>query len=380
MTPTARAEAVRGMAQALGFSHTTFTTARTAEEDRARLETWCAAGKAAGMAWLTRTPERRASPTAFLPEAVSVISLGVSYFQGPFPEAPSVPSGRVARYAWGEDYHAVIEKRLDSFRRALAEAWGPSVVSRPAVDIQPLLERAFARRGGLGFVGKNTNLIRPGVGSFLFLADVVVNLDLPPDPPLPQGCGACAHCATSCPTGALDTPFSLDARLCLSYHTIENRGALPPPLRSKMGDWLFGCDDCQTVCPYNARALETQWPEFRAERGPGPWLALAEVLSLRSKEAFRARFGTTALARAKRAGLVRNACVVAANGGHVETLRSLLEDCLRADEDPQVRGHAAWALGRGGGAGAAGVLERALAAETHAEVRDEIRAAREGRA
>jgi epoxyqueuosine reductase len=294
------------------------------------------------------------------------------------PEAPAIPVGRVERYAWGGDYHAVIEERLETFRQGLTAAWGPGVLSRPAVDAQPLLERAFARRGGLGFIGKNTNLIRPGVGSFLFLADVLVNLDLPPDRPLPQGCGGCVQCAAVCPTGALAVPFSLDARRCVSFHTIENRGGIPRDLRPGMGSWLFGCDDCQEVCPFNARAKETLWPEFRADRGPGAWVPLRDILEARTREVFQSRFGKTSLARAKRAGLVRNACVVAANRGHVDQLRPLLEDCLRHDAEAVVRGHAAWALGRGLGTAARPLLERALSAETDASVRDELTAAWEG--
>jgi epoxyqueuosine reductase len=206
------------------------------------------------------------------------------------------------------------------------------------------MEKAFARRAGLGFMGKNTNLINPGAGSWLFLTELVVNAAVPDDPPAPQGCGGCTSCQTSCPTGALDTPYVLDARLCVSYHTIENRGAIPPALRPGLGAWIFGCDDCQEVCPFNARPLESRWPEFSPERGAGAWLSLAEVLSLREDAAFQARFAGTPLLRAKRAGLVRNACVAARNRGAVDELRGLLEECRDADASPVVREHAAWAL------------------------------------
>lgn len=368
MTP---AEVVRAAAAEIGFDAVAFTAASPAESDGAFLSDWVGAGKAAGMGWLGRDPARRARPTSLLPEARTLITLGVSYYEEEPTPPPAGPAGRVARYAWGEDYHAVIEWRLEELRDRLRLAFGPGVISRPAVDIQPLLERAFARRAGLGFVGKNTNLIRPGGGSFLFLADLLVNLELPPDGAVPQGCGACTRCQDACPTGALDTPFELDARLCVAYHTIENRGAIPRELRPRMGRWVFGCDDCQDVCPFNARAAARRWPEFSSRRGPGPWLGLADLLRLDSDEAFRVRFRGTSILRAKRAGLVRNACVASANGGAAERLADLLDERLRRDTDPVVREHAAWALGRAGRAGR-DRLGRAWAAEEHPAVKEEI--------
>lgn len=368
MTP---AETVRAAAAGIGFDAVAFTAASPADADGAFLADWCGAGKAAGMGWLGRDPARRARPTSLLPEARTLITLGVSYYEEEPAPPPAGPAGRVARYAWGEDYHAVIERRLEELRDRLRLAFGPGVISRPAVDIQPLLERAFARRAGLGFVGKNTNLIRPGGGSFLFLADLLVNLELPPEGAVPQGCGACRRCQDACPTGALDTPFELDARLCVAYHTIENRGAIPRDLRPRMGRWVFGCDDCQDVCPFNARAAAQRWPEFSSRRGPGPWLRLEDLLALESDESFRVRFRGTSILRAKRAGLVRNACVATANGGHAERLADLLDERLRRDADPVVREHAAWALGRAGRAGR-GRLDRAWSTEDHPAVKEEI--------
>ncbi len=313
-------------------------------EDLDFFRRWLEGGSAADMApWLARAPERRADARTFLPDALGVISLGVSYSPGPVPPPPSVPSGRVARYAWGEDYHDVIAHRVESFRDSLSREIS-GLVSRSAVDAQPLLERAFARRAGLGFIGKNTNLIVPGAGSWMFLAELVVNVALPFDPLTAQGCGGCVKCLGSCPTGALNTPFALDSRRCVAYHTIENRGSVLTEIRPRLGPWLFGCDDCQDPCPFNARPLESKWPEFSPERGAGPWLPLAEILSLRGDASFRERFRGTPLLRAKRAGLVRNACVVARNIGAVGELKPLLEECREKDESPMVREHAAWAL------------------------------------
>jgi epoxyqueuosine reductase len=297
---------------------------------------------------------------------LGLITLGVSYFQGPLPQRPARPAGRVARYAWGEDYHEVLGRRVLEFRAALKERW--SFATRDALDAQPLLERAFARRAGLGFVGKNTNVIAPRGGSWFFLAEVLVDAALPADAPAPQGCGECSRCQTACPTDALAEPFRLNARECIAYHTIENRGWIPADFRPKLGDWLFGCDDCQDVCPFNARAKETRWPEFRADRGVGAWVDLSEVLSLRDNAAFKARFGKTPLSRAKRAGLVRNAAIVAGNLRE-EALAPLLAERLASDPEPVVRGHAAWALGL---LGEKGALDRARGTETDPAVREEI--------
>jgi epoxyqueuosine reductase len=342
--PAVDAARVRAIAGEIGFDRVAFANADVAVDALSFLTRWLAEGNAADMArWLSRAPERRADPSAFLPGALGVISLGVGYRKGALPPPPDAPAGRVARYAWGADYHEAIERRLALLQEALAREF-PGLASRPAVDAQPLLERAFARRAGLGFIGKNTNLIAPGAGSWLFLTELVVNVPLPPDPPVAQGCGGCRECQTGCPTGALDIPFSLDARLCVSYQTIENRASIPTEMRPKLGGWLFGCDDCQEVCPFNARPLEASWPEFSAERGAGPWLPLAEVLAMRSDADFKKRFAGTPILRAKRAGLVRNACVVARNRGAAGELKALLEECRDADESPVVREHAAWAL------------------------------------
>ncbi len=339
----AGAARIKDLARGMGFDHVSFANVDVPSDDRDFLARWLEDGKAADMArWLARDPARRTDPSAFLPGALGVISLGVSYFRGPVPPPPSAPAGRVARYAWGQDYHEAILQRLDALREAFV-TFCPGLASRPAVDAQPLLERAFARRSGLGFVGKNTNVIAPRTGSWIFLTELVVNVPLPPDAPAPQGCGGCTACQTACPTGALDADYQLDARLCVSYHTIENRGSIPPEVRPKLGAWIFGCDDCQEVCPFNARAKEASWPEFAPERGAGPWLSLADVLSLRSDAAFQEKFKGTPILRAKRAGLVRNACVAARNTGAGE-LRPLLAECRDHDPSPVVREHAAWAL------------------------------------
>jgi epoxyqueuosine reductase len=369
MTQTLQLD-VKGLARRFGFDVAAVAPLQISESDRDFFRDWCRDGMAADMAWLTRDPDRRSEPQKLLPEAASVLTLGVSYFQGPLPPRPQIPSGRVARYAWGLDYHDVIVKRLEEFRAALEKECGPGLKTRHALDSQPLLERAFARRAGLGFIGKNTNLIAPGVGSWIFLTELLVNVPLSADEPIAQGCGGCTECQSACPTNALDTAFKLDARKCIAYHTIENRGWIPVEFRGKMGDWIFGCDDCQDVCPFNARAKETQWPEFRAENGTGAWISLADILRIKTPEAFKARFRGTPVLRAKRAGLVRNACLAAASQ-RAEELLPLLTDCL-SDAEPIVRGHAAWAVGKFPFEKTRRDLDAALSRESDPQVRMEI--------
>jgi len=374
MITPAQAQRGKGAARELGFDLAAYASVEIPAADRDFFLDWCGRGLAAGMGWLARDPARRADPTAFLPGALGVVTLGVRYYQGPVPPPPAEPSGRVARYAWGRDYHEVISARVEALAARLKDEWGPGLRVRGGLDAQPILERAFARRAGLGFAGKNTNIIAPRMGSWIFLAELVVNRALPADAPVAQGCGQCVQCQRHCPTGALDTAHQLDARLCIAYHTIENRGWIPRDLRPRLGHWLFGCDDCQDVCPFNARAQETRWPEFRAENGAGPWVGLRSILSSRSPEAFKARFRGTPLLRAKRAGLLRNAAVVAANTGAVD-LAPDLERCLVEDADPLVRGHAAWALGR---LNVRRALRGGWARETDAGARAEIAFALDG--
>jgi epoxyqueuosine reductase len=231
------AHPIKDIARSLGFDLVSFTNVDVPESDRDFFLEWCRRGNAADMAWLTRDPARRAEPRTLLSGALGVITLGVSYFQGPLPPPPGRPAGRVARYAWGEDYHDVLERRLDALQAELAKLFGGDFHARRAVDAQPLLERAFARRAGLGFAGKNTNLIAPRAGSWIFLTELIVNVDLPADPPVAQGCGECRECQTACPTDALAVPFQLNARECIAYHTIENRGWIPAA--SQNGELAF---------------------------------------------------------------------------------------------------------------------------------------------
>ena len=335
-------------ARAAGFDLVGVTTAEPLEAGGERLREWQEAGMAADMGYMRRPVELLSDPRKLQKSAKSVVSLGVSYYPGDHPENTG-DGGRVARYAWGRDYHEVIKERLFRLRGELEEELGVRIKARGFTDAVPLLERSAAQHAGLGFFGRNSCLINGETGSYFFIADLIVDLELEPDAPGTGTCGRCTRCMDRCPTGAIKAPGVVDARLCISYLTIENRGEIPRSLRPLVGDWAFGCDVCQEVCPYNKRkAAKSRWPEFSEEAGVGPYLRLEEVLGLRTEEEFERRFAGTPLTRPGRAGLLRNCCVAAGNL-RLERAVPVLVECLREDPSPLVRSHAAWALGEIGG-------------------------------
>ena len=358
-------------AREAGFDLVGVASAEPLREGGERLREWQEAGMAADMGYMHRPVELLSNPKKLQKSARSVVSLGVSYYPGDHPENEG--AGRVARYAWGRDYHEVIKVRLFRLRRELEEELGVGIKARGFTDAVPLLERSAAQRAGLGFFGRNSCLINGEVGSYFFIADLVVDLDLEPDPPGTGTCGRCTRCIDRCPTGAIKAPGVVDARLCISYLTIENRGEIPRELRPKVGDWAFGCDVCQEVCPYNkTKASKSRWPEFSAEAGHGPFLEIEEVLKIGTEEEFEEIFAGTPLTRPGRAGLLRNCCVAAGNLGLKQAVPALVR-ALREDPSALVRGHAAWALGEIGGAEAA--LGEALETEEDWWCKDEIRLA-----
>ena len=362
-------------ARAKGFDLVGVTSAEPLAEGGERLKEWQEAGMAADMGYMHRPAELLSEPKRLQKSARSVVSLGVSYYPGDHPENDG---GRVARYAWGKDYHIVIKERLRSLRVELEEALGLRIKARAFTDAVPLLERSAAQHAGLGFFGRNSCLINGNLGSYFFIADLILDLELEPDVHGTGTCGKCTRCMASCPTGAIKAPGLVDARLCISYLTIENKGAIPRELRRAVGDWAFGCDICQEVCPYNKRkATMSRWPEFSAGTGAGPYLKIEEVLGIRTEQEFEECFEGTPLTRPGRAGLLRNCCVAAGNLGLADAIPALVE-CLREDESPLVRGHAAWALGEIGGSEAAAALREALEREPDGECLLEIEAALEG--
>jgi epoxyqueuosine reductase len=330
---------IKEQARRLGFDLAGIAPAAEAD-DFPRLRAWLAEGFAGDMAYMHRHGEARRHPASVLPEVRSVIMVAMSY--KPAGQAEPAAAAKVARYARGNDYHDVLRQRLCGLR-AWLQGEVPGCRGRGVVDTAPLLERDFARRAGLGWVGKNAMLLNKRLGSYLFLGALLVDLELRADAPHAAAhCGTCTACLDACPTGAFAGPGRLDARRCISYLTIELRGPVPEELRRPVGDWLFGCDVCQEVCPWNHKAPAGAEPAF----GPHPDLIAvdpAELLGL-SEEAFRARFRGTALTRPKRRGLLRNAALVLGNRGDQAALPAL----RRALEDPEllVREAARWAIGQ----------------------------------
>lgn len=324
------------------------------------------------MSYLERHLAERSDPRRLLPGAKSILCVAASYAPDPLFPADPFWSG-VARYAHGEDYHDEFRRRIEGLAATL-ESDFPGLRWRAAVDTAPLLEREWAARAGLGAVGKNGCLIHPELGSWLLLGSLVTNLDLEPDLPLADLCGQCSRCLEACPTDAFPAPFVLDSRRCISYWTIEHRGPIAPEMRPLLGKWVFGCDRCQEVCPWNRGA-----PPARRSPSGGVddrrRLSLVELLQLSDQE-LRRRIQGSALRRAKPDGLRRNAAVVLGNRGAQEDAGVLAEALGHAS--PVVRQHAAWALGRLGGAEARQALQRAMGCEADPEVRAEIAAALEG--
>lgn len=329
-------------------------------------------GDFAGLPWFDEARAIVATdPRLSLPGARSLLLLSASYRHPNPPRSGRRPRGRIARYAWGRDYHRVLEKRARPLLRHLAQQ-RPDAKSRFMVDHGPLAERAFARAAGLGWQGKNTLLLARGVGSYTFLAAILTTAVLEPDPPVAQGCGACARCLPACPTGALRSEYDLVSDLCIAHHTIENRGVIPRALRPLIGDWVFGCDLCQDACPVNDSPRSEGLPEFAAADEDAAFPDLLALLEIDEAE-FRRRFAGRAILRAKYAGFVRNVCVALGNAGDPSAAGPL----ARALEHREtlVRGHAAWALGRLGERRP--LLDR-RAREPDRWVRDEIDCALEG--
>lgn len=318
---------------------------------------WLAAGHHGEMGWLARDPERRLDPARVVPGARSVISVGLSYAViAPPEERWNDPRcGRIARYAWGPDYHEVLLPMLMELGRFVEGEAGRPVAWRAYVDTGPVLEREVAARAGLGFVGRNTLLVTPSFGSFLFLGEILTDLELPPDASAQDGgatlkhggkeagCGTCHRCLEACPTHAFPAAYVLNSRRCISYLTIEHRGSIAEELRPLMKNWIYGCDECQTVCPWVkqfSRPGKTRFlhadPEFVAPR-------LTDLLGL-DDEGFRVRFRGTPVLRTKRRGLLRNVCIALGNSGDPSALPAL-ERAL-TDPEPLIREHAAWAIQR----------------------------------
>lgn len=367
-------EALRQRLQALGFDEVRFAAVAGGQDSS--LRDWLAAGHQADMHWLERTAEKRMNADLVLPEARTVILLGVNYWAGSVRERPEAhrKKPRWAGYALNLDYHDTLKPGLAAAGRVLEEVGGVSAADyRYYVDTGPVLERGWAARSGLGFRGKNAMLISKKHGNWLFLASILTRLEIAPDEPLrkktlpvgagePAGllCGKCTRCLDACPTDAFPAPGVVDARRCISYQTIENKGIIPRELRAGIGERIYGCDVCLEVCPWNRFAQAGRRMLLSARQDIAA-IGLEEILAL-TPGRFAEFFKGTAIKRLKLTGLLRNACIVAGNTGAAELLPALSR--LATHESPVVRAHAVWAVLRLAGENAGPWLHAARRQET----------------
>lgn len=363
-------ERIQNRAHDLGFELVGITPAEESQTIQ-RYREWLKNGYAGEMGYLERHLPLKKDTRRLLQEAKSVISLAMNYYTlDPPNELVNDPSrGQISRYAWGDDYHEVIRTRLLKLVEYIRNTAETEIKSRVFVDSGPILEREFAQKAKLGWIGKNTNLINWRSGSWYFLAEVLVNLELEYTSELLRGsCGTCTKCIEVCPTDAIVEPNWLDSRLCISYLTIELRDSIPKELRSQMGNLIFGCDICQEVCPWNSKAVPTSDPAFQPRDGN----LNPELLSLvnMTQTEFSKKYKSSPIKRAKRKGFLRNVLIAIGNWGSRSALPAL-KKALR-DDEPLIRGHAAWALGQIGGKNAKQVLERQLTCEIDTDVISEI--------
>lgn len=336
----AAAEAIRDKALALGFDAVGFAAAELGPEARARLFDFLAAGQHGDMGWLARRAERRAHPRALWPEAKTVIALGLSYAPQTDPLEPlgRPDRGAISVYAHGRDYHDVVKGMLKHLAQFIVARFGSDV--KVFVDTAPVMEKPLAQRAGLGWIGKHTNLVSRRFGSWLFLGEIYTTLVLPPDPPHADRCGSCTRCLSVCPTDAFPAPYRLDATRCISYLTIEHAGPVAHDLRGRIGNRIYGCDDCLAVCPWNRFARTAGHPKLcaPAEREAPP---LAELAAL-DDAGFRQRFAGTAIKRIGRNRFVRNVLYAIGNSADPSLRPSAAS--LLDDPDPVVAEAAQWAV------------------------------------
>jgi epoxyqueuosine reductase len=345
------------LARELGFDLCRFARA-DAPEHAAEFRDWLDRGESGEMNYLIRNAEKRCDPQQVLPGGKTVVVLALNYFQGRPVAAPvspansaagtaaTTPGGRIARYAWGDDYHKLIEKKLAVLDHFLRQHGGSQ---KYYVDTGPMLERDHAAAAGIGWHGKSTMLLNRQLGTWFFLAEILTTLEFVPDPPQKNYCGSCTRCIDACPTGAITAPHQVDARLCISYLTIELKGSIPVGLRPMIGDRIYGCDDCLDACPWNRFAKVSRETAF-AMRPEIAGMKLRDYLSL-DEEKFRRLFRDSPIKRTKRRGLLRNVCVALGNVGTNDDLPAL--EKVAADVEPLISEHAQWAIGR--------IRERAVA-------------------
>tara|TARA_Y100001934_G_C12386251_1_gene796028 strand:+ start:14634 stop:15665 length:1032 start_codon:yes stop_codon:yes gene_type:complete len=335
-------ESIRQKAVDLGFDACRFTSAQRPDHS-SEFENWLKEERHGELGWLERNAHKRTNPQQVVPGAKSIICLA-SVYSGDKERTDTEPSaGTIARYARFDDYHEVLKQPLRELNSFVNELQGEEPRSKKSlwyVDTGPILERDFAQRSGLGFIGKHTNLISRNLGNWIFLSEIITTLQLEPDAPEKNHCGNCTDCIDACPTDAITAPFQLDARRCISYLTIELKGSIPEEFRPAIGNRIYGCDDCLEVCPWNRFAKDASLMNpFRREDLKTP--DLVELLSL-SEEEFRQRFRGTPMFRTKRRGVLRNVCIALGNSGNQDTLPVL--EKARQDPEPLIAEHADWAI------------------------------------
>ncbi|MDE0186088.1 MAG: tRNA epoxyqueuosine(34) reductase QueG [Candidatus Poribacteria bacterium] len=361
---------IKDFSQKLGFNLIGIVPAEPSQTID-RYERWLECGYGGEMRYLERHSPLKQNVRNLLPEAKSIITLGFNYYTIDPPDSLARDSsrGQISRYAWGTDYHDIIQKKLRRVAQFIKAAAQEHVKSRVFVDSGPILEREYAQKSGIGWIGKNTNLINWQSGSWYFLAELLVSVALDYDYLPPRGdCGTCTLCIDACPTDAIISPNLLDSRLCISYLTIELKGSIPQNLRPQMGNLIFGCDICQEVCPWNSKAKPTRERGFYPRKGN----LAPKLISLinMTQEEFSKRFKNSPIKRAKRKGFLRNVAVALGNWKS-RTAVPALKIALN-DDEPLVRAHAAWALGQINVKSAKTALRERLKVESKTEVIDEI--------
>ena len=355
-------------ARAQGFTLVGFAAVRRLVDREDFFRKWLSDGNHGSMGYLARAPGRRFDPRRLDDRYRTVVSLGHPYLA---PAAPDIDwrremRGRIAAYAFGPDYHDVVLRKARAVAATITEH-RIGAVARCYVDTGPVFEREWAAQARIGWFGKNTMTLDRNAGSYFFLAEIFTDLELEPsDAPYREHCGTCTRCLDLCPTGALVGGYKMDARVCISYLTIENRSAIPPELRSRIGNWIFGCDICQEVCPWNSPLKDS---------APSDLTPFLPDLMALDDAAFSRRFSKSAIKRAKRRGLLRNAAVALGNTRNPDAIPTLRR-AMESEPEPLVRSHAAWALGEIGGTPARRILERALG-DPDADVKSEASAALE---
>jgi epoxyqueuosine reductase len=338
------AERICSQAHKLGFDLAGIAAPQPPRRDLEFYRSWLERGDHGEMTYMARPDRvaRREDPNLILPGVRSAVCVAVNYYSGPAATSKGDPlTGHISCYAWGEDYHDWMLPRLERLGEYICREMGKDIPRRAYVDTGPVLERALAARAGLGFVGKNSCLIHPGMGSWLFLGVLLLGLELPQTGPMQLDCGTCSRCLDACPTGALAEPYRVDARRCISYLTVELKGSIPLELRPLIGDWIYGCDICQQVCPWQRFARLSTVSAFLGASREWAEPSLEDLMAL-DEEGFRQRFGNSPVLRVGRGRLLRNAAVVLGNKGGPQVVELLRRS--EKEADPLVGHHVAWAL------------------------------------